>query len=90
MISFLQDQSAWSQNKQTQFVNKTCQPHLEYKIDDKVHIDARYFASERDKKLLNLKNAGLWKIIQNINNKVYDLDIPKTLKEAGLTSIFYL
>ena len=27
IMSFLQDQLAWSQNEQTQFVNKTCQPH---------------------------------------------------------------
>ena len=52
-------------------------------------MDARHFAFEKDKKLLNLKNARLCKIIQNINNKVYKLDIPETLKAAGLTSIFH-
>ena len=90
MMSFLQDQLAWSQDKQTWFMNKTCQPHFKYKIGDKVYVDARHFASERDKKSLNLKNAGPWEIVQNINNKTYKLKILKTLKNAGLTPIFHL
>ena len=73
-----------------QFANRTRQLHLKYKISDKVYVDARHFASERDKKLLNLKNSKPWKIIQNINNKAYKLDIPQTLKDAGLTLIFHL
>ena len=59
MMSFLQDQLAWSQNEQTQFANRTRQLHPKYKIGDKVYVDARHFASERYKKLLNLKNARL-------------------------------
>ena len=51
-------------------------------------MDTRHFASERDKKLLDLKNVGPWKIIQNINNKVYELEIPQTLKDASFTLIF--
>ena len=54
-----------------------------------MYVDARYFVSERDKKLLDLKNTGPWKTVWNINNKAYELDIPKTLKDAGLTSIFH-
>ena len=89
MMAFLQNQLAWSQDKQTQFANRICQPHSEYKVGDSMYVDARYFASERDKKLLDLKNAGPWKIVQNIDNKAYKLDIPKTLKDAGLTPIFH-
>ena len=89
MMSFLQDQLTWSQDEQTQFANRTCQPHPEYKIDDKVYVDARHFPSERDNKLLDLKNAGLWEIVQNIDNKAYELAILKTLKAAGLTPIFH-
>ena len=90
MMTFLQDQLAWSQDEQTQFANKTRQAHLKYKIGDKMYVDARHFASEREKKLLNLKNTRPWEIIQNINNKAYELAIPETLKAAGLTSIFHL
>ena len=70
--------------------NRTHQPHPEYKIDDNMYIDTRHFASERDKKLLNLKKSGPWKIIQNIDNKAYKLEILQTLKDAGLTLIFHL
>ena len=58
MIAFLQDQLAWLQDKQTQFANKTCQPYPKYKVGDSVYVDARHFVSEKDKKLLNLKNTG--------------------------------
>ena len=54
-----------------------------------MYVDARHFASERDKKSLNLKNAGPWKIIQNIDNKAYKLAISATLKDTGLTPIFH-
>ena len=90
MMAFLQDQLTWSQDEQTQFANRTRQPHLKYKIGNKVYMDVRHFASERDKKPLDLKNAGLWEIVRNIDNKVYELVISETLKEAGLTPIFHL
>ena len=55
-----------------------------------MYIDARHFTSERDKKLLDLKNARPWKIVWNINNKASKLAIPETLKDADLTPIFHL
>ena len=88
-MAFLQDQLAWLQDKQTWFANWICQPHLEYKVGNSMYVDARHFASERDKKLLDLKNAGLWKIVRNIDNKTYKLDISETLKDAGITPIFH-
>ena len=54
-----------------------------------MYVGARYFAFERDKKSLDLKNAGPWKIVQNIHNKVYELAIPEILKATGLTLIFH-
>ena len=63
MMTFFQDWLAWSQDEQIQFANRTCQAHSKYKIGDKVYVDARHFASEKDKKLLNLKNAGSWEIV---------------------------
>ena len=55
-----------------------------------VYVDTKYFASKRDSKLLSMKNVGPWKIVRNINNKAYKLDIPQQMKDAGLTSIFHL
>ena len=72
---FLQDQLAWSEDEQAQFANRTRQAYPNYNIGDKMYVDARHFASERDKKLLDLKNARPWKIIWNINNKTYKLAI---------------
>ena len=89
MIEYLWDQLAWSQDEQAQFANRTWQAHPDYKVGNNVYVDARHFASERDKKLLDLKNAEPWKIVQNIDNKAYELDIPQTLKDAGLTPIFH-
>ena len=54
-----------------------------------VYVDAKHFASKRDSKLLSMKNIELWKIVRNINNKAYKLEIPQQIKDAGLTSIFY-
>ena len=71
------------------FANRTCQPHPKYKIGNKVYVDARYFMSKRDKKSLDLKKAGPWEIVQNIDNKTFELAILQTLKDAGLTPIFH-
>ena len=89
-MTFLQNQLAWVQDKQAQFANQDYQPHLEYWISNKVYVDAKYFASEKSKKLLNLKNAGPWKISRIINNKAYKLEIPQHMKNTGLTLIFHL
>ena len=89
MVIFLQNQLAWAQNKQTQFVNQDCQPHLEYRIGNEVYVDVRHFASEKSKKSLDLKNAGPWKISRIINNKAYKLEISQHMRDAGLTPIFH-
>ena len=57
-------------------------------MSDIVYVDARHFAG-CENKLLSSKNAGLWKIIKNIANKVYKLDLPQQIKDAGLTTVFY-
>ena len=53
-----------------------------------VYVDARHFAG-RESKSLSMKNAGPWKIIRNIANKAYELDIPQHMKDAGLTPVFH-
>ena len=88
-VSYLQDQLTWSQQEQAHWANQNCQPHPEYKVRDMVYVDAKHFASERDSKSLSMKNAGPWKIVRNIANKAYELEIPQQMKEAGLTHIFH-
>ena len=87
--SFLQDQLTWAQEKQAYWANQNRQPHPEYKVEDIVYVDARHFASERDSKSLSMKNAGPWRIVCNIANKTYELDIPQQMREAGFTPIFH-
>ena len=87
--SFLQEQLLWSQQEQIHWANQNHQPHPEYKVGDMVYVDARHFASERDSKSLSMKNAGPWKVIWNIGNKAYELDISQQMKNAGLTPVFH-
>ena len=54
-----------------------------------VYVDARHFAG-RESKSLSVKNAGPWKIVWNIANKAYELDIPQHMRDAGLTPVFHL
>ena len=89
-MTFLQDQLAWTQNKQTQFANWDCQPHPEYRIGDEVYVNARHFALEKSKKSLDFKNAGPRKISRIIDNKAYKLEISQHMKNAGLTPIFHI
>ena len=88
-VSYLQDQLTWSQQEQAHWANRNHQPHPELNVGDMVYVDARHFASEQDSKSLSMKNAGPWKIICNINNKAYELDILRQMKDAGLTPIFH-
>ena len=39
--------------------------------------------------MLNLKNIELWELVQNFDNKAYELTISKILKAADFTSIFH-
>ena len=87
--SFLQEQLLWSQQEQAHWTNQNRQPHPEYRVGDIVYVDARHFASKRDSKSLSMKNAGPWKIIRNIGNKAYELDMPQQMKDSGLTPVFH-
>ena len=86
-VSYLQDQLTWSQEEQAHWVNQNRQPHPEYNVGDIVYVDARHFASKKDSRSLSMKNAGPWKIVRNIANKAYELEIPQQMKEARLTPI---
>ena len=87
-LSYLQDQLVWAQEEQTHWANQNRQPHLEYRVGDMVYMDARHFASQ-DSKSLSVKNAGPWKIVRNIANKAYELDIPQQIRDAGLIPVFH-
>ena len=89
MNEWLKDQIAWAQGDYERYANKHRQPHPEYKVGDKVYVNAKTFAGERPSRSLGLKNAGPWRIIRVIDNKAYELELPEYLKKAGLCPIFH-
>lgn len=83
----LKDHLTWAQEEQARHANQGRQPHPDYKVGDKVYINAKEFAPERPSRSLGLKNVRPWEIIRTIENKAYELAIPQQLKDAGLTPI---
>ena len=51
-------------------------------------LDARNIKTRRPNKFLNYKNLGLYKIIRAIDNLVYELALPPSIK--GIFLVFYL
>lgn len=78
-----------SQEDQGRHANANRQPHPEYKVGDLVYVNAKDFSLGKQSKSLSSKNLGPWKIIRNIDNKAYELEIPQHLKKAGLVPIFH-
>ena len=89
MALFLQNQLLWAQKKQVHWANQNRQLYPGYRVGDMVYVYTRHFASGKSSKSLSMKNAGPWKIVCNIANKVYELDIPQHMKDAGLTPVFH-
>jgi len=89
MRNWLQDQLTWAQEEYTRHANKNRQPHPEYRVGDRVYVDARHFAAERPSRSLGQKYAGPWAIKRVIDNKAYEVDLPDHLTKSGLTSIFH-
>ena len=48
----------WVQNKQAQFANQNYKPYPEYRIGDKVYVNARHFVLEKSKNCLILRMQG--------------------------------
>ena len=86
---YLKEQLTWAQDDQAKYANRERQPHPEYKIGDKVYVNAKDFKLRRASKSLSSKNVGPWKIIRIIDNKAYELDIPDHLKQSGLHPVFH-
>ena len=86
---FLQDQLVWAQQEQAHWANQNRQPHPGYEVDDMIYVDARHFTSKKNSKSLSMKNVGPWKIVCNIENKVYELDIPQQMRDTELTPVFH-
>ena len=77
MVSFLQDQLIWTQQEQIYWANQHRQPHADLKVGNMMYMDAKHFSNKRKSKSLSSKNTDTWKIIKNIVNKAYKLDLPQ-------------
>ena len=85
----LQDEIAWAQEEYERHSNRHRSPHPEYRVGDRVYVDARHFAAERPSVSLGFKYAGPWPIIRIIDNKAYELQLPDHMRAAGVTPVFH-
>lgn len=69
--------------------NKQRSPHPNYKVGDRVWVDARDLSSSRPSKGLDWKFLGPWLIKHVIDHKAYELDIPTDRLADGLTPVFH-
>ena len=78
-----------TQDDQEKHANANCQSHFEYKVGDMMYINVKDFTTKRQSRSLSSKNVESWKILKNINNKAYELNISEHLRKIKLTSIFH-
>jgi hypothetical protein len=86
---WLHERLTAAQENQARYANRTRSLHSNYKVRDMIYVNAKNFKSQRQSQSLSSKNARSWKIIRNIDNKAYELEIFEHIKNARLTSIFH-
>lgn len=89
MNKWLVEHLTWAQADQARRANNARAPHPDYKLGDMVYVNTTDFSMDKQSRSLSAKNVGPWKIIRNIDNKAYELEIPEYLKKSGLTAIFH-
>lgn len=78
----LQDSLSWAQAKQAEYANRSRQPAPEYRVGDKVFLDARnlQLKTGRTGRLGN-KNEGPFEITRVVHNgSAYELRLPESMK----------
>ena len=84
---YIRGQLKWSRALQEEQTNKYRLPVPEFRVDNKVILDARNLKTSRPSKLLDYKNISLYKIVRVINNIAYKIALPETLK--GVYPVFH-
>ncbi|MDI6015458.1 reverse transcriptase domain-containing protein [Escherichia coli] len=69
---------AAAQQEQEDFVNRSRDPAVEYRIGDEVWLDLRNLRTDRPSKKLDAKN-GRFKVLEKIGSHAYRLDTPGTI-----------
>jgi hypothetical protein len=86
---WLHERLTAAQEDQARHANRTRSSHSKYKVKDMIYVNAKNFKSQRQSQSLSSKNAESWKIIRNIDNKAYELEIFEHMNNAKLTPIFH-
>lgn len=89
MREYLQEQLCWIQEEQERHANKLRQPHLAFKLGDKVFVDARHFNLNRETKSLGPKSMGPYEIIRVVDNKAYEIALLEHMQNKGLFNVFH-
>ena len=84
---YLREKFVWAQVKQEEHANKNRLSFLEFRVKNKVMLDARFQKITRSSKSLDYKNFDLFTIIKIVNKYAFLLDLSKTMKDVF--SIFH-
>lgn len=84
---YLRDELKWSQAKMEEQANRDRHPAPEFRVGDKVMLDARYIKTVRPNNSLDYKNLGPYEITRAINNSAYELDLPEAMN--SLFNVFH-
>ncbi|KAF7445755.1 CHROMO domain containing protein [Pyrenophora tritici-repentis] len=82
VIRFMQENLRWSQNKMEHYANQHRQPAPDYRVGDKVYIDARNIPTMRPSRGLSAKNLGPYKVRALPNRYAVELALPDCYKQV--------
>lgn len=88
-LDFLHSHIKWSQDRQSESANAHRRLHPRYIPGDLVFIDTRHFANDRTSKSLGFKRIGPCAIVRSIDNKAYEVALPQSLADAGVSNVFH-
>lgn len=84
---FLKWNLAWAQEKMKQQADSSRHPAPAFQVGDWVMLDARNIKTEKQSRGLDQKNVGPYRIVRNIDNKAYELDLKGDLR--GIFPVFH-
>ncbi|KAI1512404.1 rve multi-domain protein [Pyrenophora tritici-repentis] len=82
VIRFMQENLRWSQNKMEHYANQHRQPAPDYRVGDKVYIDARNIPTMRPSRGLSAKSLGPYKVRALPNRYAVELALPDCYKQV--------
>ena len=77
---FIREELLWAQGYQQEYANRIRSPAPDYKVGDRVWLNARNIRTKRESKKLDWKNLGPYTILNAIGSHAYRLDLPENMK----------